>query len=129
MAKQRAFYDPSRNDAIRQAGPDFSLGDLDQVNHTELVQLCNLIVPEAGAHLGMDRSVLEEVIVGVIPDGQANPVDQYRAKLYRFIRKNWEKIRDQLEVNCGGNCYECHDFLVLGCYATNSHHLKEPEEG
>jgi hypothetical protein len=131
MAKKtRAFYDPERNSAISEAGPKFDLSDLEHVNHTELVQLCNLMNPDGNAHLGMKRKVLEEILQGVVPDDASNPVDKIRKRLHSFIQEHWEKIRDQMEVNCTGNCYQCHDFMVLGCYVTNADHLKRtPEEG
>jgi len=131
MAKKlRPFFDPARDDAIRKAGPEFDLSDLKHVNHTELVQLCWLINPEGGAHMGMSRNTLEEIIVGVIPEDNTNPVDKCRSKLRAFITANWDKIHDQLEVNCTGDCFKCHDFKVLGCFVTNADHLRnEPSEG
>lgn len=129
--KQRAFFDWQQQAVkIIEAGPKFDLSDLSAVNHTELVQLCQLLNPDGGAHMGMDRTTLEEIIVGVVPKVEGNPVDRYRARLNTFIQGHWDKIRDQLDVNCSGDCYKCHDLMVLGCFVTNADHLRrEPEEG
>lgn len=132
MAKKpRAFFDWQQQAVkIIEAGPKFDLSDLAQVNHTELVQLCRLLNPDGNAHMGMKRTVLEEILLGVVPDDAGNQVDKYRAKLSAFIQRHWDKIRDQMEMNCTGDCYQCHDLMVLGCFVTNADHLKKsPEEG
>lgn len=130
--KQRAFFDwRAQAVKIREAGPDFDPSDIDQCNHTELVQLCNILNPDAKAHMRMKRSMLEEILQGVIPDNPPrNKVNTYQSKLRLFIRKHKEKISDQMELDCTGDCYQCHDFMVMGCYVTNADHLEEsPEEG
>lgn len=130
--KQRAFFDWQQQAVkIVESGPDFDLSYLDQCNHTELVQLCNLLNPDGGAHMGMKRSMLEEIIQGVVPDDPPeNQVNKYRLRLRDFIDEHWDKIRDQMEMDCTGDCFKCHDIMVLGCYVTNADHLKEsPDKG
>ena len=131
MAKKpRAFFDPALEDRIREGGEKFDLSDLQHCNHTELAQLCQLLNPDGHAYKGMSQKVLEEILVGVVPDGLDNPVDKYRAKLNVFIQKHWNKIHDQMEINCTGDCYQCHDLMVLGCFVANVDHLKRsPKEG
>jgi len=125
--KQRAFFDWQQQAVkIIDAGPKFDLSDIGQCNHTELVQLCSLLNPDGGAHMGMERSMLEEILQGVVPDNPPkNKVNKYRSRLRYFIRDHWDKIRDQLEMDCTGDCYQCHDITVLGCFVTNADHLKE----
>lgn len=126
--KQRAFFDWQQQAVrIMEAGPDFDLSDLDQCNHTELVQLARLLNPDGAAHMAMERSMLEDIVLhGVVPTNPPdNKVDRYRARMHQFIQEHWDKIRDQMEMSCTGDCYQCHDFMVLGCFVANADHLKE----
>lgn len=98
------------------------------LNRTELVQLCNLKHPEAGAHLGMSTKDLKLILSGVsageLRDLSSNMVDRYRKLIKAFLAKNWNKVQDQFEPTCTGNCYNCHDIVVLSCYIVNQKRLR-----
>lgn len=96
------------------------------LNVTELVQLCNLVNPDARAHRGMSREGLEEILAGARETHEeANPVDRYRKLIKAFFDVYWEKVKDQIDPKCDGNCFGCHDSVVLSCYIVNHKRLQQ----
>ena len=99
----------------------------DLMNRTEMVQLCNLRYPEAGAHLGMSTKDLKLILSGVSAgrvDNPSNLVHRYRKLIKAFLARNWSKVQDQFEPTCTGDCYNCHDMVVLSCYIVNQKRLR-----
>lgn len=130
MAKERAFFDKHRNARIRSGELSLTVceSDLPHMNKTELIQICNMIIPDAKAHHGLTRKEVEWMIMAGEANSKGNPIDPYRDQLLAFLQKYWEKVKDQLEIHCQADCYKCSDAMVLGCYLTNKKVLGKDEE-
>lgn len=129
MAKERAFLDKLRNARIRAGELELEvrLSDLPLMNKTELIQVCNMIISDAKAHHGLTREEVERMITVGETNTKGNPVDPYRDRLLAFLKQHWEKIKDQLDIYCGADCYQCTDAMVLGCYLTNQRRLEKEQ--
>lgn len=120
------FEDPGRDERIASGEIPIDPRYVGRLNLTELVQLCNLRNPKARAHRGMRREVLEDILSGAPgPRKNRNPVDRYRKLIKAFFSVYWNKVQDQLDPKCDGNCYGCHDVVVLSCYLVNHKRLNQ----
>ena len=97
---------------------------LNEVNKTELVQLCNLLHPKLRAHHGIPIEQLREIIKGGTHEKFVNSVDRYRNFIKEFLAVYWSKVKDQFEPTCNGECYKCSDMVVLSCYVVNYKKLR-----
>jgi hypothetical protein len=129
MAKEKKVEDPfedlGRDAKIASGEIKIDPRFIDKANITELVQLCNLLHPEMRAHPGIERRHLEEAVLRKPTKKWRGPVDRYRKLIRAFFTVHWKKIKDQLDPKCGGDCYGCHDIVVLSCYLTNHKRLKQ----
>lgn len=120
------FQDPGRDEKIASGEIPIDQRYVPFLNKTELVQLCNLVNPDARAHRGMSRNSLEEILAGAKEsDEEPNPVDRYRKVIRAFFDVYWSKVQDQLDPKCDGNCWGCHDAVVLSCYIVNHKRLNQ----
>lgn len=127
MANTKAdnpFESEERNARIASGEVVLDQKYLQHVNKSELVQLCNLIDPSCRAHRGMDNSKLISILKGS-GEKSKNIVDRYRKLIKAFTEVHWNKIQDQLDPSCDGNCYNCHDVVVLSCYVVNAERLQK----
>jgi len=127
MAKAKAedpFESPERNERIASGEIQLDHRYLRHVNKSELVQLCNLIDPSCRAHRGMKEKELIRILKGSGGKNK-NVVDRYRKLVKAFVEVNWKKIQDQIDPHCDGDCYKCHDIVVLSCYAVNADRLQK----
>lgn len=100
---------------IRENGFEYDPTTLDELNTTELVEILNLL--GVRAHSGMKRQEMINIIEDMPDDGSIpNPIDTYRDKIMRFIKKYISRIRDQMQMHCDGDCYKHTDIEVLACY-------------
>lgn len=119
------FEDPGRDAKIASGEISIDPRYIKHCNVTELVQICNLKHPEMRAHIGIARDYLEEAAVVAPAPGWSNPIDRYRKLIRAFFEVYWEKVQDQLDPKCDGNCYGCHDIVVLSCYIVNHKRLQQ----
>lgn len=123
------FEDPRRDELITSGEIQIDPRYVQCLNMSELVQLCNLIDPEARVHRGISREVLEEILTRApSPKGTgnpSNPVDRYRKLIRAFFKVYWKKVKDQIDPKCDGDCYRCHDIVVLSCYIVNHKRLQQ----
>ena len=120
------FEDPGRDEMIVFGEIEIDPRYVGELNTTELVQLCQLVNPDSRAHRGMSREALEEILAGAGESHDCvNPVDRYRKLINAFFEVYWERVKDQIDPKCNGNCYECHDTVVLSCYIVNHKRLQQ----
>ena len=127
MAKAKTkdpFESPELDKDIASGEISLDQRYMHHVNKSELVQLCNLVSPNSRAHRGMDRDELLTILRTRRGKGKSI-VDRYRKLIRAFLEVNWKKIQDQIDPKCNGNCYECHDVVVLSCYVVNAKRLQE----
>lgn len=130
MAKSKKiedpFEDPERDDKIAAGDVELDPRYIQHLNMTELVQLVQLVNPEARAHRGMKREILEELLAGAKESHEwGNPVDRYRKLIKAFFNVYWDRVQDQLDPKCDGDCFKCHDAVVLSCYIVNHKRLSQ----
>ena len=121
------FTDPQRDAKLAERSIRIDPRYIQHANKSELVQLAQLI-HGVRAHRGMSRSELEQIVLGKVPAGVKNPVDKYRNVVRSFLAENWDRVRDQIDPRCSGDCYNCHDIVVIGCYSVNQKALTQFKE-
>jgi len=119
------FEDPGRDALIASGEIEIDPRYVGELNTTELVQLCNLRHPDMRAHRGIAREYLEEALLVAPMSGWSNPVDRYRKLIKAFFEVYWEKVKDQIDPKCNGDCFGCHDAVVLSCYIVNHKRLQQ----
>lgn len=91
--------------------------DLDQLNDSELVRLCQWVGIEAS------RSWPRKLLVHTLENFEASdfedPIDKYRYRLSEWLKMHWKRIRMQMDKKVCPDCYLCRDLQVLECYNDN----------
>lgn len=104
--------------------------DLDELNMTELVEMAWFANP--GAHRGLPRSVLIDIIKGADVDLPVRQIDVWRGKLFTFCDTHWTQVKPFLscpmKTRKPNACFNCLDAQVAECTLTNYVSLtKKPE--
>jgi hypothetical protein len=90
--------------------------ELEPLNKTELLQLLRELL-DIRSHPGVSKKALIECLVaGENPELGGNPFDEERDIIMRFLGRNWDRIKYQLDPKCHGDCYQHSDMQVLACY-------------
>ena len=95
--------------------------DLDDLNHSELVLLCQWLGMKASR--AVPRNALVSSILSLSPLAYTDTVDGKRKILSEWLKRNWDCIRMQAQKKVCPNCYECRDLQVLECYRLNKKSL------
>lgn len=104
---------------VRQ--PDMEI-DLNEVNHTELVRLCQWVgIP---ASRGIPREVLVHMLENFDNLEIPNPFDEARSIVSQFLNRYWDRIRMQAQKKVCPDCFLCRDMQVLECFNMNKKSLK-----
>jgi hypothetical protein len=127
MAKRTKnnFMSEDRNEKIRAGEIELQITeeDLSLMNKTELIQVGALL--GISLHHGMSKEDILRYMRK--PTKEKNPVDYYRDIIKNFLEENWNKIKEQIGINCFGNCYKCSDMTTLSCYIINSEIFRKAE--
>jgi hypothetical protein len=95
--------------------------DLDDLNDSELVLLCNWM------GIGASRAWPREELLFSLENFEAldidGPVDEDRGILSDFLKRIWRRIQMQMSKKVCPNCHECRELQVLECYRKNRKHL------
>jgi len=92
------------------------------LSKSELVQLAHQISPSR-VHRGMTRKQLAECVMSLrTVDG--NPFDDKRRIILDYLKKNWDKVRSQIDPRCPVNCFEHSDAHVLMCWMRSAEELE-----
>jgi hypothetical protein len=96
--------------------------DLSEVNHTELVRLCQWVgIP---ASRGIPREVLVQMLESFDNFEIPNPYDSAREIVSQFLNRYWDRIRMQAQKKVCPDCSLCRDMQVQECFNMNERSLK-----
>lgn len=118
LRKKWAWEKIDWDERIRKNEVVFREDFIEGMNASELVEILNL--RGVRAHRGMELSELQEALLQHLRGEKVvieHPVDYIRRRLRWFIELHYEKIRDQLTMQCDMRCFDKHDAEVLFCYA------------
>lgn len=104
-------------DQVLEVDPE----DLEEMNKSELVQLCRFIGVRA------HRGTLKKEMIRILHDPhpvEDNPIDPLRDMIMEFLHAHMKILKSQLSLQCDANCYAHPDAQVLLCWIAN----KEPIE-
>jgi hypothetical protein len=99
--------------------------DLDEVNNTELVALCEWAGFQASR--AWPREVLLNALLKFEPPGVPEPLEKFRSSLSKWLTKYWKRIQMQAQKKVCPNCFLCGELQVLSCYAKNRKYFKGPQ--
>jgi len=96
--------------------------DLNEVNHSELVRLCQWM------GISANRGIPREVLVQMLEDFEdyeiPNPIDEARGIVSQFLDRYWDRIRMQAQKKVCPDCSLCRDMQVLECFNMNKKSLR-----
>jgi hypothetical protein len=96
--------------------------DLDMVNHTELVRLCQWM--DIPATRGIPREVLVQALETFTDPEIPNPFDECRQQVSQFLERYWDRIRMQAQKKVCPDCFLCRDLQALECFNMNKKSLR-----
>lgn len=129
--KKKWYWDKEDWDKrIREQGLLLDASDIPLMNASEMSQILNLVGVRAHREMPLEdlRFALTALHKGEPAPPFENPVDKKRDVLIAFMKKNEEKIRDQLLSHCieaGMDCYKHSDMMVTACYQASRKVLEE----
>lgn len=107
------------------------LEELNECNHTELVQLARWHAPQA--HRLLPREKLIELILN--PPNEDLPtrgINQDRHAIYEFVDRHWDQIRPlvscPMKTRHPRACYQCPDIQVAKCILQNRKHFVKEKQ-
>lgn len=96
--------------------------DPDEVNHSELVQLCQFIgIP--GASRAWSRDLLLYCLTNFEDRSGPNPLDDLRQLMHEWLDLRWKNMAMQADKKVCPNCHLCRDVEVLECYVRNKNQI------
>ena len=105
----------------------------DELNHTELMELCHIAARQIGTrtemevwrvvHMGVGRETLIGIILGSVDPKELpdHPVHTHREKIGRFLHANWKYISSQIQ--CDLECWGCPDVKVMETFFDNRRNM------
>jgi len=126
MAKRRWVFPKIDWDVeIQTNGIRINSNDLPFMNKTEMVEILRLLGIRA------HRGIPHEELIELLQQGESkkieNPIDALRDRIARFIRIHYDRIKDQMLLQCNGNCYQHSDMEVLVCYLASADTISAEE--
>ena len=103
------------------ANPDIDI-DLDELNDTELVALCNWVGIRASR--AWPRGLLIESLETFEPIDIDQPLDVERGRMGNYLRMYWDRYRLQVDKKVCPNCFECSELQILSCYNKNKKRIE-----
>jgi hypothetical protein len=96
--------------------------DLQEMNKSELIQLCRYI--GVRAHRGMIKKEMIRILHDPYPV-EDNPIDPLRDKIMEFLDIHMSVLKSQLSLQCDADCYAHPDAQVLLCWITNKDTIEQ----
>jgi hypothetical protein len=91
--------------------------DLDELNHSELVALCQWV--DIDASRAWPRHLLIEALEQFQSIDLIDPIDSYRDKMSSWLKRYWDRVQMQASKKVCPNCHLCRDAQVVECYNKN----------
>jgi len=117
LKKKWAWEGVDWDERIRRDEVVFTEDLVENMNSSELIEILNL--RGVRAHRGVDRDDLLDAFYRSM-EGETveikHPVDFLRKRIRWFLDIHYERIRDQLTMQCDQRCFDDHDAGVLFCY-------------
>ena len=95
--------------------------DLDDLNDSELVQLCYWVGIKASR--AWPRALLLSSLENFEPVDIEQPLDKERYSMSEFLKLYWDRVRMQVGKKVCPNCFECREIQILDCHTKNKRHI------